>query len=211
MYMMLLSMALLAIFDTQVLAVFRRRKEMGTMMALGMPRGKVIGLFTLEGALHGILALVVGAVYGVPLLMFTASKGIPLPKEMMDSTGFAISDILYPVYGMGLVVGTTLLILSPSPSSAFCRHAESPNSNQQTPCEVNFLKKFTAEAQRRRGFAHSLRPCAFAVKYAYDLVFIKRLITRSSPQPVPGDNCESRCDAHDLDSLLDVGRDRGHQ
>ena len=111
MYAMLLSMALLAIFDTQVLAVFRRRKEMGTMMALGMPRRKVIGLFTLEGALHGLLALGVGAVYGIPLLILTASKGIPLPKEVMDSTGFAISDILYPVYGMGLVVGTTVLIL----------------------------------------------------------------------------------------------------
>ena len=111
MYAMLLSMALLAIFDTQVLAVFRRRKEMGTMMALGMPRSTVIGLFTLEGALHGLLALAVGALYGVPLLIFTASKGIPLPKEVMDSTGFAISDILYPVYGMGLVVGTTTLIL----------------------------------------------------------------------------------------------------
>ncbi len=111
MYVMLLSMALLAIFDTQVLAVFRRRKEMGTMMALGMPRGKIISLFTLEGALHGFLALAVGALYGVPLLIFTASKGIPLPKEMMDSTGFAISDVLYPVYGMGLVLGTTILIL----------------------------------------------------------------------------------------------------
>jgi len=110
MYALLLSMALLAIFDTQVLAIFRRRKEMGTMMALGMPRGTIIGLFTLEGALHGLLALAVGAVYGIPLLMYTAAKGIPLPKEVMDSAGFAISDVLYPVYGMGLVLGTTVLI-----------------------------------------------------------------------------------------------------
>ncbi len=110
MYALLLSMALLAIFDTQVLAIFRRRKEMGTMMALGMPRGTIIGLFTLEGALHGLLALAVGAVYGIPLLMYTAAKGIPLPKEVMDSAGFAISDVLYPVYGMGLVLGTTVRI-----------------------------------------------------------------------------------------------------
>ncbi|MCP4669200.1 MAG: ABC transporter permease, partial [Deltaproteobacteria bacterium] len=54
MYVLLMSMALLAIFDTQVLSIFRRRKEMGTLMALGMPRGSVVGLFTLEGALHGI-------------------------------------------------------------------------------------------------------------------------------------------------------------
>ena len=111
MYVLLLGMALLAIFDTQVLALFRRRKEMGTMMALGMSRGEVIGLFTLEGALHGILALLVGAIYGIPILMYSAKRGISFPKEMMDSTGFAISDILYPSYGAGLVLGTTLLVL----------------------------------------------------------------------------------------------------
>lgn len=111
MYALLLGMALLAIFDTQVLAIFRRRKEMGTLMALGMRRGQIIGLFTLEGALHGLLALLVGAVYGVPLLYYSAQTGIGLPAEMMDSTGFAISDTLYPSYGIKLVIGTTLIVL----------------------------------------------------------------------------------------------------
>ena len=110
-FALLLAMALLAIFDTQVLSIFRRRKEMGTLMALGMPRLEIIGLFTLEGALHGILALLVGAVYGIPLLWYSAASGIALPKEAMDSTGFAISDTLYPHYGAGLVLGTTLLVL----------------------------------------------------------------------------------------------------
>ena len=48
-YAILLFLAMLAIFNTQVLSIFRRRHEMGTMMALGFTRGKVIGLFTLEG------------------------------------------------------------------------------------------------------------------------------------------------------------------
>jgi ABC-type lipoprotein release transport system permease subunit len=109
-YALLLGMALLAIFDTQVLAIFRRRKEMGTLMALGMTRSKIISLFTLEGAMHALLALLVGAVYGVPLLYLTAKKGIPLP-EAMDNFGIAISNTLYPSYGAGLLVGTTLLIL----------------------------------------------------------------------------------------------------
>ncbi len=47
MYVLLMGM-LLAIFDTQVLAAFRRRREMGTLMALGMLRSQIIGLFTLE-------------------------------------------------------------------------------------------------------------------------------------------------------------------
>ncbi|UCD93514.1 MAG: ABC transporter permease, partial [Candidatus Zixiibacteriota bacterium] len=38
-YFILLFLARLAIFDTQVLSIFRRRKEIGTMMALGFTRG----------------------------------------------------------------------------------------------------------------------------------------------------------------------------
>lgn len=109
--LLVLAMALLAVFDTQVLAIFRRRKEMGTLMALGMSRKKLIGLFTLEGALHGVLALIVGAVYGIPLLALTATKGIPYPAELGGTIGMAISSKLYPIYGMPLLVGATALVL----------------------------------------------------------------------------------------------------
>jgi len=37
-YLLLLGIALLAIFDTQVLSIFRRQKEIGTYIALGMTR-----------------------------------------------------------------------------------------------------------------------------------------------------------------------------
>lgn len=110
-YALLLGMALLTIFDTQVLSVFRRRREVGTLMALGMPRSNVIGLFTLEGALHGLLALVVGAVYGTPLLYLTAKHGLTMPVSG-EMTGLAISNTMFPSYGLGLVAGTTLLVLA---------------------------------------------------------------------------------------------------
>ena len=67
-YIVLLLLAMLAIFDTQILSLFRRRKEMGTMMAMGMTRNNLIQLFTLEGAMHAALAAVVGAIYGAPLV-----------------------------------------------------------------------------------------------------------------------------------------------
>jgi ABC-type lipoprotein release transport system permease subunit len=109
-YGLLLFMGLLAIFDTQVLSIWRRRKEIGTLMALGMQRASVIWLFTFEGALHGLLALVVGAVYGLPLMAVAVKTGIPLPSAVEDS-GFAIPQALYPSYGARLLVGTTLLVL----------------------------------------------------------------------------------------------------
>jgi putative ABC transport system permease protein len=109
-YGLLLFMGLLAIFDTQVLAIWRRRREIGTLMALGMERRAVIGLFTFEGALHGILALLVGAAYGIPLMRFTMEKGLPLPDAVKD-VGVALPQVLYPSYGIRLLIGTTLLVL----------------------------------------------------------------------------------------------------
>ena len=79
-------------------------------MALGMTRFKVIQLFTLEGALHGVLAALVAAAYGIPFLTWFANTGWALP-DSMDDYGFAIGEKIFPAYSIGLVVGTTLLIL----------------------------------------------------------------------------------------------------
>ena len=109
-YILILLMALLAIFDTQVLSIFRRRKEMGTMMALGMTRSRVIQLFTLEGAMHGVLALLVGAVYGTPIMIFSCKKGLPLPEAMSDF-GVAISNTLNSHITFGLLATSTILVM----------------------------------------------------------------------------------------------------
>jgi len=109
-YVILMLLAMLAIFDTQVLSIFRRRREMGTLMALGFTRGKVIRLLTLEGAMHGILAALTGAVYGIPLLSWMVRTGWSLP-EGTDGYGFAIGEKLFPSYSLGLVLGTAVLVL----------------------------------------------------------------------------------------------------
>lgn len=110
-YLVLMALALLAIFDTQVLSIFRRRKEIGTLMALGMTRGQVVTLFTVEGAMHGLFAALVAALYGIPLLGYFAARGLSLPKKVADSMGLAIAERIFPVYGALLVLGTTLLVL----------------------------------------------------------------------------------------------------
>jgi ABC-type lipoprotein release transport system permease subunit len=109
-YFILILLAMLAIFNTQVLSVFKRKKEMGTMMALGFTRFQVIKLFTLEGALHSVLAAILAAIYGLPLLIHLAKKGWAMP-EAYDSYGFAMGEKLFPTYSAGLVIGTTLLVL----------------------------------------------------------------------------------------------------
>jgi ABC-type lipoprotein release transport system permease subunit len=109
-YAMLLFLAMLAVFNTQLLSIWRRRKEIGTMMALGVPRGRVIGLFTFEGALNSIFAALIGAVYGIPLMAYIAAHGFSMGAKQGDSFGMAIGEKLYPVYGTVLVAGTTVLV-----------------------------------------------------------------------------------------------------
>jgi putative ABC transport system permease protein len=109
-YAILLFLAMLAIFDTQVLSIFRRRKEMGTLMAMGLVRLKLIILFTLEGAMNGVMAAILGALYGIPLFRWLSNSGITLP-EISDNYGFAIGEKLFPAYSVGLVLSTTILVL----------------------------------------------------------------------------------------------------
>lgn len=110
MWLVLLSLAWLAIFDTQVLSIFRRQKEIGTNIALGMTRGQVIKIFTVEGAMNGFLAAILAAIYGTPLLYLQAKKGWSMPEGSSDM-GMAIADTIYPYYSLGMIAITTSITL----------------------------------------------------------------------------------------------------
>lgn len=108
-YTILLLLAMLAIFDTQILSIFRRQKEIGTYVALGYTRNQVVGLFTVEGAMHSILAALVAAVYGIPFFIWQSKVGFTVPMDTSEF-GMAISPVMYPVYNAGLIISTTLIV-----------------------------------------------------------------------------------------------------
>jgi len=106
----LLILALLAIFDTQVLSIFRRQKEIGTYIALGLTRTKVVGIFTVEGAAHSILAAVVGAIYGIPLFIYLSKVGIYY-GDMARSSGMTMASTLYPYYSVNLIISSVFIVI----------------------------------------------------------------------------------------------------
>lgn len=108
-YIILITLAMLAIFDTQVLSIFRRQKEIGTYIALGYTRRQVVGLFTVEGTMYAVLAALLSAAYGIPFLAWQAKVGWTMPIDTSDF-GMAIAQTLYPVYSAGLVAGTVLIV-----------------------------------------------------------------------------------------------------
>jgi ABC-type lipoprotein release transport system permease subunit len=75
-----------------------------------MTRGDVVRLFTIEGSMSGVFAAFLAALYGTPLLGWFARTGWRLP-ETTDSYGFAIGDVLYPVFSADVVLVTGAIVL----------------------------------------------------------------------------------------------------
>ena len=120
-YIILLSLAAMGIFNAQTLSIFRRKKEIGTLMAIGMHKRKVVLLFTLEGALNAIFAIILTAILFGPLLYYFSIYGVPLPIDYSDM-GLIIAKRLIPIYSFPLLILTgisvfiILLIVSYIPS-----------------------------------------------------------------------------------------------
>ena len=109
MYGIILSLAAMGIFNAQVLSIFRRKKEIGTLMALGMTRVRVVGLFTLEGGLNAFFAIIMMLVLFGPILWYFATFGIPLPIDHSE-LGILMATRLTPVYSFGLLFFTTTIV-----------------------------------------------------------------------------------------------------
>jgi ABC-type antimicrobial peptide transport system permease subunit len=93
-----------------VLSIFRRQKEIGTYVALGMTRARVVVLFTIEGTMYSILASIVGNLYGIPLFIYMSKVGMGMPQANQE-IGFAVAERIFPVYSVGLILGTVLIVV----------------------------------------------------------------------------------------------------
>ncbi len=109
-YGLLLFLGLIAIFDTQALAVFRRKKEIGTFMAMGMSNARVVNMFVVEGAMYGVLATALTLLWAGPLFWWVAEAGMSFGGVSGDDWGMAFGDRFYPVFTFGRVFGAILFI-----------------------------------------------------------------------------------------------------
>ncbi len=110
MFALLLFLGMIAIFDTQILALFKRRKEIGMLNALGMTRQQIVLLFTTEGVLYMIFSLFFTVLLGYPLFYYYAVHGYKMPEgfEEFGFTGF--DDAILFEYPIKIIIGTVLFV-----------------------------------------------------------------------------------------------------
>jgi len=114
-YILLLAIGLMVIYDTIALAIFRRQKEIGTLAALGLTQKEILRIFIIEGICYCIGGIIIGLIYGIPLFYYLSKYGISFPVSG-DSLGIIMAPTIYSVYSFELIANTILILLL---SSAF--------------------------------------------------------------------------------------------
>ncbi len=85
-----------SVFNTQILNIFKRQREIGTLMALGMEPQRIVKIFTLEGILAALWALVLAMVLGVPFFIWF--QGVGFDVSHLSEASFPIRETIYPDY-----------------------------------------------------------------------------------------------------------------
>jgi ABC-type lipoprotein release transport system permease subunit len=108
MFALLLFLSGIGILNAQILSVFKRQREIGVLLALGMNKNQVVRLFTLEGIITTLTGFVGMIIFGSPLLYLAAIKGIPI--DHAEGMGMPLPEFLLPHYSM-MEVATTLFFI----------------------------------------------------------------------------------------------------
>lgn len=89
------ALASTVIANTMIMVVFERRKEIGTITAMGMTSREVVRLFFLEALYLGVLGAVSGVILGAILVIPLSIYGMDL-SSVGQTVDFGISWMIYP-------------------------------------------------------------------------------------------------------------------
>ncbi|MFP4153049.1 MAG: ABC transporter permease [Alkalispirochaeta sp.] len=84
------------IVNTTMMAIFERRREIGTLEAMGMGDGELIRMFFIEALILGVIGAFIGLVLGVGGSALLGEIGIDFGASL-EGVDFEISPVLYPV------------------------------------------------------------------------------------------------------------------
>jgi putative ABC transport system permease protein len=116
-----LMVGVFLIYNTISIGVVQRRREIGTLRALGAPRRRIRALFTLEAVVLGLL----GAVLGLPLGLWVARGAIGWVSSSISSIYVQVNarDVVVGPWAVGLgvalgMVGSAIAALWPAANAS---------------------------------------------------------------------------------------------
>lgn len=94
----------LSITNTMLMSVVERTGEVGTALALGVPRWRVVSQFVLEGFLLGLFGAAAGLLLGLAAAWGISAIGIPMPPPPGMARGYLAQILVTPSLAMNAVL-----------------------------------------------------------------------------------------------------------
>jgi putative ABC transport system permease protein len=107
-YLGLLILASTVIINTTMMVIYERIREIGTIGALGMTAGQIVLLFVVEAIIISAIGASLGTVAGGGFDFFLSQVGININALTGGSMDMPTTDIIYPRFGIFLLVGSFL-------------------------------------------------------------------------------------------------------
>ena len=99
------ALVILSSGNAMTMAVMERVREIGTLMALGTSRARVMGMFVVEGLTLGVIGGGLGLAAGWAAAIGLSRAGIIMPPPPTFTTGFPLEiDVVPALYVMVLVL-----------------------------------------------------------------------------------------------------------
>jgi len=117
-----LLVGLFLVFNTMSFAVAQRRREIGTLRAIGVSRFVIASMFTIEAAVYGLLGSLGGIGLGVLLARTTVTQAMKGINNAYLSVSAADTGVSHSTMLLGIamgVIGSTLAALYPAIEAAY--------------------------------------------------------------------------------------------
>ncbi len=103
--LVILLIAAVGIFNTVLMSVFERIREIGVLRAHGLKPGELSVLFIFEGFITGVLGSTLGVILGCIANYFLVVYGYPIDKIAgdMDVSGFPIWGTIYGQWNIEMI------------------------------------------------------------------------------------------------------------
>ncbi len=103
--LVILAIAAVGIFNSVLMSVYERIREIGVLRAQGMKRKEIVTLFLCEGMYIGFLGSIMGVVIGCGINIYLVVHGMPLDKFAdFQNVGIPYWGTLYGEWNIGAIV-----------------------------------------------------------------------------------------------------------
>ncbi len=108
----ILLIAGVGIFNTVLMSVYERIREIGVLRAFGLKQCEMTRLFLIEGAVTGMIGVALGLVLGTVVNVLLVKYGYPLDKLAGDAMGdFPIWGTIYGEWNFGVWLAVSLFAI----------------------------------------------------------------------------------------------------